>query len=249
MRLGIIGCGNIASHLIQAICDGYLKFDEIYVYDRNEEKCKFDCVNAIYKRPEEMDADLFVEAASQGAVRAYGEMLLRKGDLVVMSVGALLDKDLRNKLLTMAKKSGHKLIVPSGAVGCTDLLKSLRRFKKEITLVTTKSPKSLGVSVNKRTILFEGPAEEAVKRFPANINVVATLVLASNSEVRVRIIADPSTTTNIHEVFVNSEIGNYYCKFENRPSKLNPKTSALAPASLVEVLKELSEGEDLLILP
>ncbi len=249
MRLGIIGCGNITRHLIQAICDGYLQFDEIYVYDRNEDRCNFDCLRTVFASPKDMTADLFVEAASQEAVREYGEELLKKGDLVVMSVGALLDKKLRSKLITVAKESGHKLIIPSGAVGCTDLLKSLKRFKKEVTLVTTKNPKSLGTEVSERTVLFEGSAEEAVKRFPANVNVVATLVLASEAEVKVKIIADPNVTTNVHEVFVKSEIGNYYCRFENIPSKLNPKTSALAPASLIEALRELSEDDALIILP
>ena len=249
MRLGIIGCGNIARHLINSICEGYLKFDAILTYDRNKEKCRFDCVNTIYARPEEMDADLYVEAASQGAVREFGETLLKKGDLVVMSVGALLDRELRERLLSVAEKFGHKLIIPSGAVGCTDLLKALRRFRKEITLVTTKNPKSLGVEAQERTVLFEGPAEEAVRRFPANVNVVATLALASNSDVKVRVVADPSVKRNVHEVFVKSEIGEYYCKFENEPSKLNPKTSALAPASLIETLKELTEARTLLILP
>lgn len=61
-----------------------------------------------------------------------------------------------------------------------------------MSLITRKSPESLGISADNEIILYEGKAEEAVGKFPMNINVAATLSFACDKEVDVKIIADPA---------------------------------------------------------
>lgn len=72
----------------------------------------------------------------------------------------------------------------------------------KIVLTTRKNPEVLGIKIIKEKIVFEGHASEAVKKFPKNINVSAALSLAADKEAYVRIIADPSVDTNIHEIYV-----------------------------------------------
>ena len=100
----------------------------------------------------------------------------------MMSVGSLFDDDFRKNLTNIAKKKKCKIYVPSGAVCGVDGISSANvGGLNEVTLVTTKPNTSLGKKYNKRTVLFEGSAREAVKKFPANINVAASLSLAGKS--------------------------------------------------------------------
>ena len=75
-----------------------------------------------------------------------------------------------------ARKNNCKIYLPSGAVcGIDGVLAASIEKLDSVTLVTTKPPASLGKKVDKRTIIFEGSAREAVKQFPKNINVAACL--------------------------------------------------------------------------
>ena len=72
-----------------------------------------------------------------------------------------------------------------------DGIKAVADFNlEEVNLVTRKSPKSLGKDIDKEEVLFEGKASEAVKEFPLNINVAATISLACNQDIN----ANPKTS-------------------------------------------------------
>ena len=91
-------------------------------------------------------------------------------------------------------------------------------------------------------MIFEGTAAEAVKAFPANVNVAATLCLAAREgEVRVKIIADPNIQVNRHEIVVEGDFGQIYTKVENVPFPRNPKTSYLAALSAIATLRSIVE--------
>src|SRR5258708_37564797 len=61
--------------------------------------------------------DVVVEAASQQAVRDWGETILKKGiDLMVIATGAYSDPKLWKKHGAAAGKSGARLRLPSGAI-------------------------------------------------------------------------------------------------------------------------------------
>ena len=61
-------------------------------------------------------------------------------------------------------------------------------------------------TIEKETLLFEGPASEAVKAFPANVNVAATISLAGIGfeRTKVRVIADPTLSRNVHVIYRNN---------------------------------------------
>ncbi|ALU12677.1 aspartate dehydrogenase [Ignicoccus islandicus DSM 13165] len=215
---------------------------EFTFFDRNPNKCselgKY--VNS-FEELMEADCDLVVEAASPMAVREYAERALEKADLVVLSVGALIDEELYRKLVDKAKLLGRRIYVPSGAIAGIDAIKALRRVGiNEIEIEVRKNPKSLGVSANDEKVLFYGDAKEAVEKFPFNVNVVATLKLASGAPVKVKVVADPSINRNVHTIRVKSKASDIFIRVENVPSPYNPKTSYLAVLSIIELVEELS---------
>ena len=87
--------------------------------------------------------------------------------------------------------------------------------------------------------MFYGTAVEAVKLFPANVNVAATLSLAGlgAQETRVKVVADPGSTVNVHEVEAVGGLGTLRFRMELLPHERNPKTSFLAIVSAVEALR------------
>ncbi|MEM3550900.1 MAG: aspartate dehydrogenase domain-containing protein [Candidatus Bathyarchaeia archaeon] len=110
----------------------------------------------------------------------------------------------------------------------------------EAILITRKNPRSLGRSDKSEKIVYEGSAEEAVKLYPENINVAATLGLAVQpAKLKVRIISDPKVTRNVHEIEIIWRHGEMRFKFVNETHPENPKTSALAAWSAINTLKNL----------
>ncbi len=125
-----------------------------------------------------------------------------------MSVGALIDTSLRDKLKTIAKENNACIHVPSGAIVGLDGVKagSIGKIHK-VSLTTRKPPKSLGISADSEIVLYEGKARDVAEKFPMNINVAATLSIACGKEVKVKIIADPGVDRNSHEVHMIGDFG------------------------------------------
>ncbi len=237
MRLCVIGCGNVAR-----VLRDFLKDQDFLFFDKNPRKCE-----ALGEYVESFDrmlrsgCDLVIEAASPMAVKEYAERALDAADLVILSVGALIDEELYGKLVRKARELGRKIYVPSGAIAGIDAIKALKEVGiREIEIEVRKNPRSLGVSTTKEEVLFEGGAEEAVKKFPFNVNVVATLKLASGAPIKVRVVADPSIERNTHTIKVKSEVSELFIRISNVPSPYNPKTSYLAVLSIVELIKEIA---------
>ena len=256
-RIAIIGCGSIASVIVEAVAEGRLPLEVTGLLDLEPAKCrslaeKLGGGPLVAGSLEELLATgprLVVEAASQEAVRMYGEEILRRGiDLVVLSVGALLDRATLERLQAAARKGSARIYVPSGAIGGLDAVRAARHAGiTRLVLRTTKHPRSLGLEEwsGAPRLLYRGPAGEAVKRYPFNVNVAAALALAAGTEPLVEIVADPSIEVNRHEILVESAAGRMHLVFENLPSPGNPRTSLLAALSVIELLRRLSGAESL----
>ena len=78
-------------------------------------------------------------------------------------------------------------------------------------------------------------ALEAIKLFPANVNVGATLSLAGlgPEKTRVKVVADPDSPGNVHQIYARGSFGVMRFTLENRPHDRNPKTSYLAILSVL----------------
>jgi len=247
MKLGIIGCGAIGGDVAKT-ADEMDDIEEIYLYDIVEEKgvrlaeqlkkAKFEKVEKFLPL-----VDTVFEAASQQAVYEYAEMIIEAGkDLVIMTIGALFDDDFRERLIKKAKEKKCKIYLPSGAVAGIDGIKAASvGGLHEVTLVTTKAPEAFGKHFEKRTVLFDGNAREAVKLFPRNINVAACLSLAGVGfdETKVKVVADPVIKYNSHKILAHGKFGRLRAEVENLPNPKNPSTSYLASLSAIAVLKKL----------
>ncbi|MFZ3384475.1 MAG: aspartate dehydrogenase [Candidatus Methanoperedens sp.] len=263
LKIGVIGCGAIGARICKAIDNGIISAQLIGFYDRSSENCEV-LLRALKNKPaisspEELisKADIVVECASQAAVREHGLSVLEMGkDLMVMSAGALMDQDLLNKFIQTARKNGCRIYVPSGAIAGIDGLKSASMASiDKVILSTTKNPKGLSGapfivennidpgSFREKTLIFEGNAKEAVRAFPANVNVAASLSLSGIGAERtqVKVFVDPRALRNIHEITVIGDFGTFTSRIENVPSPDNPKTSLLAALSAIATLRKITE--------
>jgi aspartate dehydrogenase len=243
-KVGIIGCGAIGTLIAEAVETGIVKCDAVILYDYNREKAEklqksLTVRTKIVRNVDEMiklKPAIIVEAASQQAAKEYANRISAENiDLIVMSVGALLDLNVKNS----------RIHVPSGAIGGLDALGSAALAGiDEVILTTRKNPRTLGTDGTDEKFAYEGNAREAVRLFPKEMNVAATLALTVGPEkVKVRVVSDPKADRNVHEIKVKWKHGDMFLKFENDPHPDNPGTSALAAWSAIELLKELLEKE------
>jgi len=262
---GLIGCGSIGSVIAKAIDDGEvgdITLESIYDIVREHAER---LASTLSRRPEiAEDADelledekiqLVIEAASQDAVRQYAIKALSKGkNLMVMSTGALVDNEFFKEISRIAKERGRKVYVPSGAiVGLDNIKAAALRPIEEVVLITRKPPQSFEGAplirkkridlskLDRPILLFEGSAREAVKLFPKNVNVSASLSLAGigPDRTKVRIIADPQAKNITHEIHVKGEFGQIITRTLNKPFPENPKTSYIAALSAIATLQKI----------
>jgi len=247
MNLGIIGCGAIGTDVGLA-ADKMKEIKKIYLFDINEKAShklnKRLSKSEIKSVSEFLDfVDVVFEAASQQAVEQYSEEVINAGkDLVIMSVGSLLNEKFKKKLEKIAREKKCKIYLPSGAVcGIDGILSASADQINEVTLVTTKPPVSLGREINKREILYEGSARGAVKNYPMNLNVAASLSLAGIGfdNTKVEIIADPVATRINHKILAHGKFGRLRAEVENMPNPNNPKSSYMASLSAIATLKKI----------
>jgi aspartate dehydrogenase len=264
-KVGVIGCGTIGGQLAVSVDTGAVSnatlvslFD---IIPGNAEALKGrlrsgPSAHADFERFVGTGCDIVVEAASQEAVRKFAPKVLESGkDLMVMSVGALADGELLTDLAQAAGENGCRIYIPTGAIAGVDAIRAVRHLLESVTLTTTKSPKALAGApffetskvkldkINERTVVYEGPAAEAVREFPANVNVAAVLSLAGIGfeRTKVRIVADPKATTNQHEITAAGSFGEFRFAVNNVPSPGNPKTSYLAVLSAIECLRSICD--------
>ena len=170
----------------------------------------------------------------QKAVKDYLYKILAENvDLIVMSVGALLDLNVKSS----------RVHLPSGAIGGLDAVASAALAGiDEVLLTSRKNPDALEMDNKVEKIVYEGTAEEAVRRFPREMNVAATLALTVRpAKVKVQVISDPEVRRNVHEIKIEWKHGSMFMKFANDPHPENPRTSALAAWSAIRLLREVLE--------
>jgi aspartate dehydrogenase len=182
---------------------------------------------------------LVAEAAGHEALREIGPACLAAGvDLLVTSAGALADDALRARLDGAARQGAAKWSVCSGAVGGLDVLAAARLSGLQEVVYTSRKPPRAWAgtpaerivdlsSLTQATTFYEGDAGAAARDYPQNANVAATIALAGAgfAATRVRLVADPSVSRNVHELVVRSGCADIRIEIAGHPSPDNPKTS------------------------
>jgi aspartate dehydrogenase len=247
MKVGIVGCGAIGSEVAKAAStmdgvDGVLLFD--IDPDATTQLRKLPRTKVARSAKALVDVcDLVIECANKGVVQTVVRDALAAGKkTMLLTIGALADDALREELVGLAKKHGGKIYLPSGAVMGVDGVKAAAESDlKSVTLVTTKPPAGLQKGTDRWTLLFSGPAREAVQQFPKNVNVAATLSLAGLGfdQTHVQVAIDPLATRNSHKVIIEGSFGRARIEVENLPSPTNPATSYLASLSAIALLRRI----------
>ena len=261
MKIGIVGCGNIGADLCIALQKNEIQAEVAALTDIEEERAKillrsFQLEAVVCDLDENASkVDYLVECAVADAVKDVLESAIRHHvDCLIMSVGGLLENA---ELCEEARVACVQVNIPSGALcGLDGIRAAMEAGLHTVTLTTRKPPAGLAGApylleheidlddLEEATVVFEGSAREAVKAFPRNVNVAASLsfVGIGADDTRVRIIADPAATMNIHEVVAEGAFGQLRTVTENLPSPRNAKSSYLASLSAIAELRAAAEA-------
>jgi aspartate dehydrogenase len=263
-NIGIVGCGTIGSEVALTIDKKEIHMNLVTLYDVDKKRA-IDLLGRLMNTAPKLcdnldqaisDVDIVFESTKVDEVKNIAEKcFLLKKDIFIMSVGSLITCP---GILDMARDSNCKVYFPTGAIiGLDGIVASKISGIKSVNLRTTKPLRSLEDApglikflkakqisledIINPQLIFRGNVIEAIRLFPQNVNVAATLAIVGigPENTVVEIVADPHSNRNIHEIECISAAGNLYSRAENVPHPENPKTSFLAVLSAIRKLKEL----------
>lgn len=196
--------------------------------------------------------DILVDCAGHAGLLAHGEAALRAGvDVLTVSIGALAEQDLYDRLTAAARHAHRCLYLATGAIGGLDAvaagavggLKRVRYTGRKPPAGWRGSPAEAVLDLDTLTaaaVHFDGTAREAALRYPKNANVAAAVALAGTGfdATQVRLIADPEVTENIHHIEAEGAFGRLSFEIAGNALPTSPRTSALAAMSVVKALQD-----------
>ncbi len=260
LKLAIAGLGAIGLKVAQRVDSGDIPgFELVAVSARDAAKAARKLEQLAHK-PRLLPladlaevADVIVECVPASQFAVVAEPAVRRGRILMpLSVGALLGQ---MHLVDVARQTGARIIVPTGALLGLDAVKAVAEGKVESVRITTRKPPAglagapllvqRGLSVDnleEPLLLFRGSAREAIKGFPANVNVAVALSLAGigPDATEIDIWADPAVTRNTHTIVVKSDSSDLTMTIENIPSAENPATGHITALSVMAALRRLT---------
>jgi aspartate dehydrogenase len=221
LHVSMVGCGAIGQGVLELLkSDPDVCFDAVIVPEHAMDKAR-EAIAPLAPNarvtthlPADARPDLLVECAGHDALEEHVLPALEQGiDCLVVSVGALSEPGVAERLEAAARRGNAQVQLLSGAIGAIDALRE-------------------------PTVIFEGNAREAARLFPKNANVAATLSLAGLGleHTHVKLLADPTVDENIHHVEARGAFGGFELTMRGKPLAANPKTSALTVFSVVRAL-------------
>ncbi len=252
VKLGIVGCGFLGTIVVDAWRNGLLEDYEIVgCTSRSRESAELLAENAgcmACTKLEELLAlapDYVVEAASPAVMKDITEKVLRNGsNLIVLSIGAFADADFYEKTKQVARETGTRVHLASGAIGGFDVLRTAALMSSiQSSITTERGPASLKgtpffteslMNDSEKSQVFFGSAKEAIALFPTRANVAVATALATTGpeKTTVTIQSVPGFKGDDHRIEV---IGDEIRVVVD----IYSKTSAIAGWSVVALLRNL----------
>ena len=252
IRLGLIGYGAIAHEIAQKVSDiGSIEIVGALVLPEDQSKTAAFPLVTTWRELSAFNPNLVAECASHDAVDSHAEAILAANiDLMIVSIGALADQALEQKIRRAAEKSGGQVILPAGAMIGIDGLAAARRVGLDQVVLTSSKPplawsgapgsKKINLQeIDQETVIFSGTARQAARQFPKNANVAATIALAGIGfdRTQVTLIADPKAQGNRHVLEFSGAAGSYLVQTDGVVSPDNPKTSMLTAYSILRAIE------------
>ncbi|TLX54895.1 aspartate dehydrogenase [Stutzerimonas nosocomialis] len=257
LNITMIGCGAIGIGALELLeKDPDLRVDAVVVPAESQELIRQRLASfehpptVLTELPADARPDLLVECAGHRAIEQHVLPALARGiPCLVVSVGALSEYGLAERLEAAAREGGTRIELLPGAIGGIDALSAAKVGGLESVLYTGRKPAGAWKgtpaeqacdldNLAEATVIFKGSAREAALLYPKNANVAATLSLAGLGldRTEVQLIADPHSSENVHQVEARGAFGGFELTLRGKPLAANPKTSALTVYSVVRAL-------------
>lgn len=213
-RIGLIGFGFIGAQVYTRLrARNEYGLEVAFVHNRDRARLAEvprELILDDLARMHERNAGLIVEMAHPDYSRQYGEAILAHADYLPLSVTALADQALLDRLTAQARRSGHRLLIPHGALMGTDNLFESRHMWAEVEITFIKNPANIDFSesgydpsrITGETVVYDGPARAIAALYPRNVNTMVTCALATIGldRCRARLVASPALKVAIAEV-------------------------------------------------
>lgn len=256
--IAVAGLGAVGRTVVRALNQGIPGLELVALSARNRERAEN--IASDLKRPvpvlelEQLAerAEVIVECLPSAVFPRVAEPALRAGrTLVVISVGALLSYP---HVIELAEENGGEIVVPTGALLGLDAVQAAAQGSiKSIRMITRKPPAGLASApylrenninldgLTEPLLVFEGTARNAIRGFPANVNVAVALSLAGIGPdlTRIEIWADPTIDRNRHTIAIDSDSARFEMSINNIPTEENPATGKITALSVVAALKKM----------
>jgi len=257
LHVSMVGCGAIGQGVLELLkSDPDVCFDAVIVPEHAMDKAREAIAplapnaRVVTRLSTDARPDLLVECAGHDALEEHVVPALEQGiDCLVVSVGALSEPGVAERLEAAARRGNAQMQLLSGAIGAIDALAAARVGGLDAVIYTGRKPPRAWKdtpaeqqfdldALREPTVIFEGNARDAARLFPKNANVAATLSLAGLGleRTRVLLLADPTVDENIHHVEARGAFGGFELTMRGKPLAANPKTSALTVFSVVRAL-------------
>ena len=189
-RLGLVGYGQIGQAVHQAIdTDSGNGMEVVFIHDMDASRLDEVPDNMVLGDLAgfaERDVDLVVEMAHPDVTREWGMTILEKTNYMFISVTALADEGMEERLKAVTAANGTRVFIPHGGVVGMDALLENCDVWEEVHVDMKKNPKNVdcdraGVdpdAVTEETVLYDGPTRGICPLFPRNVNTHAAIAYA-----------------------------------------------------------------------
>lgn len=240
--IGIAGMGTLGRDLAARVeRDPGLSME--FVYDVDPER------TAEYRRIAvtglaDIPADrcrLVVELTRSESMADTVRAVLPRCDVLAYSAAGFAEEGLVEELDALGRKHGRNLYISHGALIGLDGVSAARDIIENVRITTTRPPAGYGLAqpVTEKTLLFEGSAREACRRFPHNVNIHAALAMhgLGFDRTRSRVTADPDSRVMRHEVEIEGRGIEWRIQVSGRP--MGERNAAFIPESVYAAVRRI----------